>query len=281
MENRKTPNIRVLTRKDLLGDIRRANQYRLFIEDVFEGNNLEFIVSAVDLPQETTTTLEIRHGNDVSKYASVNNITDWSFEILDVLNPRELDALIEWREQVRYEGNVGKSYKYKKIAYVSEYATDETSERTRVLRGVFPKDIQFTKLNAGQGTESRIVVNMSVDSCDTLPYHKGFQDDKGKISKLNDEDYKRRLEIYSGDNDDYISLLHQAYYSNLQSLIYLVVSDVGRVNDGHYDATKYTQYIVKLESAEGITLSNTQDEILQAHEQLQNAYTEVKATYTP
>lgn len=157
-----------------LGDVRKTNNFRLFINEVTEGNDLDLIVQRAFLPQVSITPLELRHGNDSIKLAGTASWQGGSIVIQDVLSRKELDAVLEWRDQVyRYDsdegGIIGLAEEYKKNGYIVEYAADGRFQRRWPLKGMWISDINLGDLNAADASLKEISFTIQIDPSPTKP----------------------------------------------------------------------------------------------------------------
>lgn len=158
----------------LLGDVRKTNNFRLFINGVTEKNDLDLIVQRAFLPQVSVTPLELRHGNDSIKLAGTASWQGGSIVIQDVLSRTELDAVLEWRDKVyRYDSNdggiIGLADEYKKNGYIVEYAADGRFQRRWPLKGMWISDINLGELNAADASLKEISFTIQIDPSPTKP----------------------------------------------------------------------------------------------------------------
>lgn len=184
---RKTPTTRALTGG--LGDVRRTNNFRLFINDVMDGNDLDLIVQQAFLPKVSLQPIELRHGNDAKKLAGVATWTGGNVTILDVLSKKELDAVLHWH-RLTYDANGGiigfaetfTDYNgtvhegYKKSGSIHEYTADGKLERKWELNGLWISDLDLGELDATRGDLKQITMTISIDPSPLNPIYPGVTD---------------------------------------------------------------------------------------------------------
>lgn len=155
---------------NLLGDIRKTNNFVISIEDVTDtGNALTAVVTQAFIPALEIGVITLTHGNDSKTYAGQATWTGGNIVIQDVLNQAELDALIAWQEQV-YDpatGAIGVAQDYKKQATLTEYA----GNMKFIRRWEFPvwiSGLTFGELDAANANHKQVTATLQVDPPSTL-----------------------------------------------------------------------------------------------------------------
>ena len=177
-----------------LGDVRRTNHFRLFIEKVMDDkNDLDLIVQQAFLPQVSVGVLELRHGNDSKKLAGVATWNGGTITVLDTLKPNELDALLDWRDAVvNFDEDVGTYIGYaddfsvevsgnstsvvvtgyKRQGTLVEYTSNGKLVRQWTLNGLWPSEINLGDFDATRGDLRTISVTLQVDPSPLKPTYK-------------------------------------------------------------------------------------------------------------
>lgn len=157
---------RVLDNIGLLGDVRRTNNFILYIEGVTkEDNYLELIVQKAFLPRVSLNVLELRHGNDSKKLAGTASWQGGTITIMDVLSKAELDILLEWFNQT-YDaetGAIGIGSEYKRKGYIAEYAGDGKLERKWPVEGLWISELNLGDLDAANNSNKEISLTLQID----------------------------------------------------------------------------------------------------------------------
>lgn len=153
---------------NLLGDIRRNNNFVVNIEGVTDNNNLELIIQKAFLPQVSLNVLELRHGNDALKFAGVATWAGGEITILDILNKDELDAVLAWVKQGYdwVDGAIGIAYGdngYKKTGFIAEYAADGKYIRRWNIDGMWISKLDLGQLDATSGEMKEISFSIEID----------------------------------------------------------------------------------------------------------------------
>ena len=154
---------------NLLGDVRRTNNFILSIGGVMTADNsLELIVQKAFLPKVSLNVLELRHGNDAKKFAGVASWEGGQVTIIDTLNQDELSALLAWFK-ITYdweEGNIGYaegSSGYKKKGFITEYGSNGAFIRKWLVEGMWISDLDPGELDATQGELKQISFTIQID----------------------------------------------------------------------------------------------------------------------
>ncbi len=150
---------------DLLGDVRRTNNFILTISDVTEGTDLALVVQRAFLPKLSLGVLELRHGNDALKFAGVASWEGGQATIIDTLKRDELDALLTWIKET-YDwasGEIGLASEYKKSGYVEEFAADGKHLRRWTIEGMWVSEFDPGELNAAQAELKEISFTIQID----------------------------------------------------------------------------------------------------------------------
>lgn len=163
-------NIRVKPLSGLLGDVRRTNNFIVTIEGVTtadneEDNNLELIIKQAFIPSVSLNVLELRHGNDAKKFAGVATWTGGQLTVIDVLSPKELQAVLAWFKQT-YDwktGNIGVANDYKKTGYITEYASNGKFVRTWEIEGMWISELNMGELDASSGEMKQVTMTIQID----------------------------------------------------------------------------------------------------------------------
>lgn len=163
-------NIRPLTK--LLGDVRRTNNFIVTITDITTigeednpTNSLELIIQQAFLPSVSLNVLELRHGNDAKKFAGVATWNGGQLTIIDVLNKDELQAVMAWFKKT-YDwasGNIGLASEYKKMGYITEYASDGRYERQWQVEGMWISSLNVGELDAASGELKKVTMTIEID----------------------------------------------------------------------------------------------------------------------
>lgn len=150
----------------LLGDARRTNNFRIFIESVTTDDNyLDLIVQKAFLPRVSLSPIELRHGNDSKKLPGVASWQGGNVSIIDVLSQNELNTLLDWFKQT-YDpdtGAIGIASEFKRKGYIAEYAGDGKMERKWPLEGIWISELSFGELDATNNTNKEITLTLQID----------------------------------------------------------------------------------------------------------------------
>jgi hypothetical protein len=163
----------------LLGDIRKNNNFIVHIEDITQdGNSLDLVIQKAFLPQVSLNVLELRHGNDAIKLAGVATWQGGQITILDTLSRVELDTLLEWFNQT-YDtetGTIGLASEYKKVGYITEYASDGRYQRRWTVNGMWISDTNLGELDAESGDQKRVQFSIQIDPSPLKPKYYDSKD---------------------------------------------------------------------------------------------------------
>ena len=168
-----------LTGDTLLGDVRRNNNFVVTIVDVTEneGQNLDLIIRKAFLPKVSLNVLDLRHGNDALKFPGVATWEGGTISIIDVLNKDELDALLAWYKKT-YDwetGTIGVAREFKKIGYITEYASDGRFRRKWNTEGMWISALDLGELDASSGELKQITATIQIDpSRNFAPEYSGY-----------------------------------------------------------------------------------------------------------
>ena len=150
----------------LLGDVRRTNNFRLYIENVTTTDNyLDLIIQKAFLPKVSLNVLEIKRGNDSKKLAGAASWQGGTVTILDVLSKAELEALLDWFKQT-YDsetGAIGIADDYKRVGYIAEYAGDGKLERKWPVEGLWISELNLGDLDAANNGNKEISFTLQID----------------------------------------------------------------------------------------------------------------------
>jgi len=153
---------------NLLGDVRRNNNFVVTIEGVTDDNNLELIIQKAFLPQVSLNVLELRHGNDALKFAGVATWAGGDITILDILNKDELEAVLAWFKQTYdwVDGAIGVANGpngYKKSGFITEYAADGKYIRRWDIDGMWISKLDLGQLDAASGEMKELTFTIEID----------------------------------------------------------------------------------------------------------------------
>lgn len=150
---------------NLLGDVRRTNNFIMTIEGVTDSSDLELVMQNAWLPKLSINVLELRHGNDALKFAGTASWEGGQCTIIDTLSKDELDTLLEWVNLVYkwQEGSIGLASEYKKSGLITEYASNGEYVREWKVEGLWPSDIDLGQLNAAQAELKEISFTIQID----------------------------------------------------------------------------------------------------------------------
>lgn len=164
-----------------LGDVRRTNNFVVFIEDITgsgdPGDSLDLIIQQAFLPKVSLQPLELRHGNDAKKFAGVASWSGGTLTIIDVLSRKELDAVLAWFEST-YDpvtGRIGRAETfgtetgYKKQGRITEYTEDGNLSREWTVEGMWISDLDLGELDASRGDLKQISLTIQIDPSSLKP----------------------------------------------------------------------------------------------------------------
>ena len=155
---------------NLLGDIRRTNNFTLTIQGVSaEDNNLELVVDRAFIPSLEIGVITLTHGNDSKTFAGQATWQGGEVTINDTLNKAELDALIEWQKEV-YDpetGAVGHAHVYKKLATLTEFSGNAQYVREWTFP-VWISGLRFGDLDASNANLKQVSATLQVDPPEKL-----------------------------------------------------------------------------------------------------------------
>jgi len=158
----------------LLGDVRKVNNFIVYIEDVTEdGNSLDLVIQRAFLPQVSLQPLEFRHGNDSKKLAGVASFQSGSITILDTLSRAEYDILVDWFYQTYNPetGAIGLADDYKKVGAIIEFAADGRYQRRWNIEGMFISEMQLGTLDASANDMKQVQLTIQIDPSPMKPQY--------------------------------------------------------------------------------------------------------------
>ena len=149
-----------------LGEIQRVNHFELQFtfpqdskfavkwDEALGGKSFSWFVKTVDLPKETSETIEYKHGNSVVKYAGSTTFETTALNVLDSCDVDTEKIMSLWRGAVYSveDDLVGRAADYKATLTIYQYAPDGSNSRKWILKGAWPSSVEFGSLNA-EGTE--------------------------------------------------------------------------------------------------------------------------------
>lgn len=162
--------VTMANKKDLLGDIRRQNNFVVSITGVTTtgDNNLQLIIDRAFLPRVSNQVLELRHGNDSIKLAGVASWEGGEISFHDVLSEDELNAVMRWRAKV-YDtktGKIGLASEYKKSGTVTELGPNGEYKRVWNLRGMWISALDPGTLDSSSGELKKVTMTIQIDPTD-------------------------------------------------------------------------------------------------------------------
>lgn len=149
---------------NLLGDIRRTNNFILEIEGVTEDNNLSLVVDRAFIPSLEIGVITLTHGNDSKTFAGQATWSGGQVVINDTLSQAELDAVEAWMKQVYNpeRGTIGVAGEYKKQATLMEFAGDMKFQREWKFP-VWISSLDYGELDASNASMKQVSMTLQVD----------------------------------------------------------------------------------------------------------------------
>ena len=124
-------------------------------------------VASYAAPQINVSSIPISYGNNKIKFAGVPEFPDSSIVLNDYIGINVEKILTAWQKLV-YDPKtqkVGLASKYKKVAYLIEYAPDGTQARQWQLVGCWPSALQLGDFNQEGGSIRQITMTLTYDYC--------------------------------------------------------------------------------------------------------------------
>jgi len=124
-------------------------------------------VASFSAPSIQVSTIEVPYQNNTVKYAGKPSFGDCSVRVNDYIGLDVENALSEWQKQVYdYETQkIGWASKYKKTAYVLEYAPDGTFVRQWILHGCWPSQLNLGELSHDGNAVKTVDMTITYDWC--------------------------------------------------------------------------------------------------------------------
>lgn len=129
------------------------------------SEDITFLTTSCTLPEPTNPKVEVPFGNSTAKVAGKREYGSGSIQIYDAMQADIEMQLLDWQKQVYdpQSGAMGWCDEYKRTMTITQYGPDGTWERTWVLEGVWPSDIDFGQMSGQQADKKTIAVTFEYD----------------------------------------------------------------------------------------------------------------------
>ena len=145
-------------------EVQRQGNFEVQITDV-GGVELSLAVSSAPWPSESNEVVELPYGNTTVKVAGKMSIDDIDIEVRDFIEPDIQQVIKDWRRKVYNPDTdtIGTVDKYKKRAYIYQYAPDGSMVRTWIAEGVWPSSFNPGDLSQDSLDAKMMTMTLSVD----------------------------------------------------------------------------------------------------------------------
>lgn len=126
---------------------------------------LTLSASSFTPPSVNISSLQIRRGNNTTKYAGVPEVSDCSITLNDYIGIDVEKILMAWQKQtydIRTQA-VGLASKYKKNAWVNQYSPDGKTVRQWVIKGAWLSTLNLGDYSSEDNSVRRITGTIVCD----------------------------------------------------------------------------------------------------------------------
>ena len=152
-----------------LGDLLRAGANETDNNAYINGSTAEDVirlsVESSSVPTFKQSTLSIRRGNSVMKFAGLPDFDDGQIVVRDFIGADTKSAIMAWQNlsyNVKTQ-KVGQMKDYKRDCYLLEYTPDMQLVRTWTLKGCWVSGLSMGEFNQEQGDKRTITVTIPYD----------------------------------------------------------------------------------------------------------------------
>lgn len=137
----------------------------LRINGLIAGDALELAVQAFPLPKRGIGVIEIRHLNEVRKFAGNPTFDDLQVTFNDYIEKDLAGILDKWFQQVHNNtnGKTGFARSYKKTGTATTFGPNGQYERDWELRGVWPSNMDPGDIDHTAEDAVRIQMTLTID----------------------------------------------------------------------------------------------------------------------